>query len=88
MRSFFFFFFLTPWLKSVKTHRLWTEFGAEELLQKGDEELVECVADSLEMAAGEDDDLLWVGGQPEGDALHGLLEKRGNSSEKRLKEGH
>lgn len=72
----------------MKTHRLWTEFGAEELLQKGDEELVECVADSLEMAAGEDDDLLWVGGQPEGDDLHGLLERRGNSSEKRLKEGH
>lgn len=48
---------------------------------------MECVTDSLEMAAGEDDDFLWVGGQPEGDALHRLLERRGISSEKHLEMG-
>lgn len=48
---------------------------------------MEGVTDSLEVAAGEDDDFLWMGGQPEGDALHRLLERRDISGEERLQEG-
>lgn len=61
----------------MQTHRLWTELGAKGLLQEGDEELMERVADPLEVAAGQDDHLLRVGVQPEGDALHRLLGRGG-----------